>query len=84
MSFTLGKDNEAKKRVVVLGAGIYELSPSSSLSSDLWFCRTILSGVIGLTTALLIQEKGFYQVEIIADVLPTDPKTYRYTSQWAV
>jgi hypothetical protein len=84
MSFTLGKDSEKKKRVVVLGAGIYELSPSSSPSSDLWFCRTILSGVIGLTTALRIQEKGLYQVEIIADVLPTDPKTYKYTSQWAV
>jgi len=84
MSFTLGKDNETKKRVVVLGAGIYKLLPSSSPSSNLWFYRTILSGVIGLTTALRIQEKGLYQVEIIADVLPTDPKTYKYTSQWAV
>ncbi|KAH9477485.1 D-amino-acid oxidase [Psilocybe cubensis] len=41
------------------------------------------SGVIGLTTALKIQEKGCYQVEIIADVLPSDPKTVRYTSHWA-
>ncbi|KIM42203.1 hypothetical protein M413DRAFT_18597 [Hebeloma cylindrosporum] len=41
------------------------------------------AGVIGLTTALRIQEKGLYQVEIIAEILPTDPKTYKYTSQWA-
>ena len=84
MSFKLDKDNETKKRVVVLGAGIYELSPSSSPSFNFWFCRTIYSGVIGLTAALRIQEKGLYQVEVIADVLPTDPKSYKYTSQWAV
>lgn len=41
-------------------------------------------GVIGLTTALKIQEKGGYQVEIVAEVLPLDPKTIKYTSQWAV
>ncbi|KAF8970430.1 D-amino-acid oxidase [Flammula alnicola] len=41
------------------------------------------AGVIGLTTALRIQEKGPYQVEILAEVLPTDPKTVKYTSQWA-
>jgi hypothetical protein len=43
-----------------------------------------MTGVIGLTTALKIQEKGGYQVEIIAEVLPLDPKTIKYTSQWAV
>jgi glycine/D-amino acid oxidase-like deaminating enzyme len=41
------------------------------------------AGVIGLATALKIQEKGGYQVEIIAEVLPIDPKTIKYTSQWA-
>ena len=41
-------------------------------------------GVIGLTTALKIQEQGGYQVTIIAEVLPTDPKTIKYTSHWAV
>ena len=41
------------------------------------------SGVIGLTTALRILEKG-YQVEIIAEVIPTDPKSIKYTSHWAV
>lgn len=79
----MGKGSETKKRVVVLGAGIYEyhlLVPSLQVLT-----KVLLSlGVIGLTTALWIQEKGLYQVEIIADVLPTDPKTYRYTSQWAV
>jgi hypothetical protein len=41
-------------------------------------------GVIGLTTALKIQEQGVYQVTIIADVLPNDTKNIKYTSQWAV
>jgi hypothetical protein len=39
---------------------------------------------VGLTTALMIQEKGDYQVTIIAETLPSDPKSIRYTSQWAV
>ena len=41
-------------------------------------------GVIGLTTALKLQETGRYQVEIVAEILPTDPKNIKYTSQWAV
>ncbi|KAK0192248.1 FAD dependent oxidoreductase [Armillaria mellea] len=41
------------------------------------------AGVVGLTTALKIQEKGGYHVTIIAETLPTDPKTSRYTSHWA-
>ncbi|TFK49356.1 D-aspartate oxidase [Heliocybe sulcata] len=41
------------------------------------------AGVIGLTTALKIQEKGGYQVTIVAETLPSDPKTIRYTSHWA-
>lgn len=40
--------------------------------------------MIGLTTALKIQEQGVYQVTIIADVLPGDAKTIKYTSHWAV
>jgi hypothetical protein len=40
-------------------------------------------GVIGLTTALKLQEEG-YQVTIIAEIFPTDPKSPKYTSQWAV
>ncbi|KAF9069451.1 D-amino-acid oxidase [Rhodocollybia butyracea] len=43
------------------------------------------AGVIGLTTALKIQEeKGpEYQVTIIAETFPTDPRTIKYTSFWA-
>ncbi|KZT08038.1 D-amino-acid oxidase [Laetiporus sulphureus 93-53] len=41
------------------------------------------AGVVGLTTALLIQEKGGYDVTIIAETFPSDPKTIKYCSQWA-
>ncbi|KAH6909426.1 D-amino-acid oxidase [Coprinopsis sp. MPI-PUGE-AT-0042] len=41
------------------------------------------AGVIGLTTALKLQEEG-YRVTIIAEIFPTDPKNAKYTSHWAV
>jgi 2-polyprenyl-6-methoxyphenol hydroxylase-like FAD-dependent oxidoreductase len=41
-------------------------------------------GVVGLTTAVRIQEKGGYQVAIVAEALPSDPKSIKYTSHWAV
>lgn len=41
-------------------------------------------GVVGLTTALKLQQQGTYQVAIVSEVLPSDPKTIRYTSRWAV
>ncbi|GLB39080.1 putative FAD dependent oxidoreductase [Lyophyllum shimeji] len=41
------------------------------------------AGVIGLTTAIKIQESGGYHVTIVADTLPSDPKTIKYTSHWA-
>ncbi|EFI26802.1 D-amino-acid oxidase [Coprinopsis cinerea okayama7 len=41
------------------------------------------AGVIGLTTALKIQLQGGYRVLILADTLPSDPKSIAYTSQWA-
>ncbi|TFK41512.1 D-amino-acid oxidase [Crucibulum laeve] len=41
------------------------------------------AGVIGLTTALKIQNRGGYRVTIIAEVLPGDPKSVKYTSLWA-
>jgi len=41
------------------------------------------AGVVGLTTALKIQEKGGHQVTIIAETFPSDPKNIRYTSPWA-
>jgi D-amino-acid oxidase len=44
----------------------------------------LLQGVVGLTTAVKILETGMYDVTIIAETLPSDPKTIRYTSHWAV
>ncbi|KAG6808549.1 hypothetical protein H0H92_003759 [Tricholoma furcatifolium] len=41
------------------------------------------AGVIGLTTAVKIQESGKYSVSLLAEVLPTDEKTTKYTSHWA-
>ncbi|KAJ6590474.1 D-amino-acid oxidase [Mycena vulgaris] len=41
------------------------------------------AGVVGLTTALLIQERGGYHVTIVAEILPSDPKNIKYTSHWA-
>ncbi|KAL4251974.1 DAMOX/DASOX family protein [Abortiporus biennis] len=41
------------------------------------------AGVVGLTTAVKIQEHGSYNVTIIAETFPTDPKSIRYTSLWA-
>ncbi|KAJ7151015.1 D-amino-acid oxidase [Mycena filopes] len=41
------------------------------------------AGVVGLTTAVRIQEQGGYQVTIVAEVLPSDPKCIKYTSHWA-
>ncbi|KAF7761404.1 hypothetical protein Agabi119p4_9396 [Agaricus bisporus var. burnettii] len=44
------------------------------------------AGVVGLTTALEIQQRGNgkYRVTLVADAYPGDPDTgVRYTSQWA-
>ncbi|KAH7882367.1 hypothetical protein F5I97DRAFT_1931557 [Phlebopus sp. FC_14] len=41
------------------------------------------AGVVGLSTAIKIQEKGGYRVTIVAETFPTDPRTIRYTSHWA-
>jgi len=41
------------------------------------------AGVVGLTTALMIQEKGGHHVTIVAEIFPSDPKTIKYTSHWA-
>jgi len=40
------------------------------------------AGVVGLSTAIRIQERG-YQVSILAETFPTDPKCIKYTSHWA-
>lgn len=41
------------------------------------------AGVVGLSTALKIQEKPGYKATIVAEYLPTDEKNVKYTSQWA-
>ncbi|KAH9835403.1 D-amino-acid oxidase [Rhodofomes roseus] len=41
------------------------------------------AGVVGLTTAITIQEQGGYNVTIVAETWPSDPKTVKYTSFWA-
>ncbi|KAK4058755.1 carboxypeptidase Y-deficient [Microbotryomycetes sp. JL221] len=40
------------------------------------------AGVVGLSTALQLQNRG-YEVTIIAEHMPGDPKTIKYTSPWA-
>lgn len=42
------------------------------------------AGVIGLTTALKIQQQGGYQVTVLAQDFPTDPTTVTYASLSAV
>ncbi|KAF7373132.1 D-amino-acid oxidase [Mycena sanguinolenta] len=41
------------------------------------------AGVIGLTTAIHLQEKEEYQVTIVAEIWPSDHPTAHYTSHWA-
>lgn len=67
-----------KKEIIVLGAG-EPITYKSDLAK--YFARP---GVIGLTTALKIQLQGVYNVTIIAESLPDDQKSIRYTSSWAV
>ena len=43
-----------------------------------------VTGVIGLTTAIEIQESGKYEVAIVADHFPEDGLSIRYTRCWAV
>ncbi|KAK7018968.1 nuclear export factor [Favolaschia claudopus] len=50
---------------------------------DLKQVVVIGAGVVGLTTAVRIQERGGYHVEIVAETLPSDPKSIKYTSHWA-
>jgi hypothetical protein len=67
-----------KKEIIVLGAG--------EIVNFQHCCHqtTRSPGVVGLTTALKLQQAGKYRVTIVAEVLPSDPKSGRYTSFWAV
>ena len=65
---------------------LYALPPIDHIvEAREWSCSqpSIRAGVIGLSTALKVQENG-YAVTILAETLPSDPKSIRYTSQWAV
>jgi hypothetical protein len=72
---------EKKKEIVVLGAGEHlfhcVIVLATSLSVD-------ASGVVGLTAALKIQLHGNYRVTVISEIIPSDPKSIKYTSRWAV
>lgn len=72
--------DEQLKKVVVIGAGTQLIPLRSSPSTN----QHRPLGVVGLTTALRIQEVGKYNCTIVAEVLPSDPKTIKYTSHWAV
>jgi hypothetical protein len=72
-------DEQTKPEVVVLGAGQFMHTPVS-----VYILTWLRVGVIGLTTALKIIETGQYTVSILAETLPSDPKSIRYTSHWAV
>ncbi|KAF9259599.1 nucleotide-binding domain-containing protein [Marasmius fiardii PR-910] len=52
-------------------------------SSQVKYVVVLGAGVVGLTTALSIQERGGYAVSIVAEALPTDPRSIKYTSHWA-
>jgi hypothetical protein len=63
--------------IVVIGAGM-----SLDSQCSLGFLISI-TGVVGLSTAIRIQEIG-HKVTILAEHLPGDKKTIEYASPWAV
>jgi hypothetical protein len=67
--------------VTVLGAGRDHGTPRIVL--DIGRMADCHLGVIGLSTALELQERG-YKVTIVAECTPEDEKSIRYTSPWAV
>jgi hypothetical protein len=73
-------ETSIKKQIIVLGAGEHRCAivPATSLSSDQ------CTGVVGLTAALNIQRQGNYTVTVISEIIPSDPKSIKYTSRWAV
>ncbi|KAL5519430.1 hypothetical protein ACEPAH_1113 [Sanghuangporus vaninii] len=56
----------------------FDITSASIMSSVV----VLGGGVVGLSTALKIQEKG-YPVTIVAETFPDDKKNIRYTSPWA-
>jgi len=77
----------AKKEIIVLGAGELSLCGVEHHLTSIGFPTQLFPmgiGVVGLTTALKLQQQGTYQVTIVSEVTPSDPKSIRYTSRWAV
>jgi len=74
--------SEQAKEVVVIGAG----NLGFALDCRLDDIGELLdrAGVVGLSTAIKIQEHGGYHVTVIGETIPGDPKSIRYTSPWAV
>lgn len=70
-----------KKEIVVLGAGMWLHQGFVSNFKDRF---TNPPGVIGLTTGIILQERGDYRVTIIASIFPGDYRSSGYTSHWAV
>jgi hypothetical protein len=68
-----------QKKKSLCWAQVSSIAFKSGLAKD-----DVRLGVIGLTTALKIQLQGVYDVTIIAETLPNDPKSIKYTSSWAV
>ena len=73
---------EQAREVVVIGAGEPRIVRYPGFSFDSGSLNRV--GVIGLSTAIRIQEHGGYHVTVIAESIPGDPKSIRYTSPWAV
>ena len=73
---------EQVKEVVVIGAGEPKVVRyhGSTFNGKHLDCV----GVVGLSTAIRIQEHGGYHVTVVAETMPGDPKSIRYTSPWAV
>ncbi|KIP11903.1 hypothetical protein PHLGIDRAFT_63002 [Phlebiopsis gigantea 11061_1 CR5-6] len=67
------------KQVVVVGAGAFPIRRAPVAVYLIHFDL----GVVGLTTAVKIQEQGGYAVTVVADTFPSDPKSIKYTSLWA-
>jgi len=59
------------------------MGPAIETSVDKKEVIVLGAGVVGLTTALIIQLQGNYRVTVISEIIPGDPKSIRYTSSWA-
>ncbi|KAK7036572.1 cytochrome p450 [Paramarasmius palmivorus] len=59
------------------------IRPFDRIDVTMGYVIVIGAGVVGLTTAIKVQEGSGHRVAIIAETFPTDPKNINYTSHWA-